>query len=68
MTQPETIYRMTPRGDVPGLPELTGLAKSTIYLAIQQGNFPKGFKIGARSRGWPASQIREWQESAGMEG
>ncbi|MGV6818723.1 MAG: helix-turn-helix transcriptional regulator [Thiotrichales bacterium] len=66
MASPEIIYRMSRRGDVPGLPELTGMGKSTIYLAIQQGKFPKGIKLGARSRGWPESQIKQWQDAQAL--
>ena len=68
MATPQIIYRMNRRGDVPGLPEITGLGKSTIYLAISESRFPEGVKIGLRSRGWPESQITEWQKSQGMEG
>ena len=35
----------------------TGASRSTIYLRIQQGLWPKPVKLGPRSVGWPASEI-----------
>ena len=40
--------------------ELTGLSRSTIYLRIAQGNFPKAVSLGARAVGWLESEIEEW--------
>lgn len=40
--------------------ELTGLSRSTIYLRIAQGNFPKAISLGARAVGWLESEIEEW--------
>lgn len=43
---------------------LTGLSRSTIYLEISKGNFPKQVQLtGARSVGWYESAITEWVES-----
>ena len=45
------------------LPEVqarTGLSRSTIYLWIQRGTFPKQLKIGARSSGWLELTIDRW--------
>jgi len=39
--------------------EIVGLKKSTVYLYIQQNNFPKPKKIGKLSR-WRLSEIRRW--------
>lgn len=35
----------------------TGASRSTIYLRIQQGLWPKPVKLGPRSVAWPASEI-----------
>ena len=38
----------------------TGLSRSTIYLRIQEGGFPKPIDLGVRAVGWPESEIEEW--------
>lgn len=43
--------------------EITGLSRSTIYLMIQGGNFPKPLKISARCVAWSSSQIDNWIQS-----
>ncbi len=43
--------------------ERTGLSRSTIYLRIAQGNFPKAVSLGARAVGWVESEIDEWLNS-----
>ena len=45
------------------LPEImsrTGLSRSTIYLRISQGTFPKPVNLGARAVGWIEAEIDEW--------
>lgn len=43
---------------------LTGLSRSTIYLEMSKGNFPKQIQLtGARSVGWYETAINEWIES-----
>ena len=45
------------------LPEVmtrTGLSRSTIYLRISQGNFPRPVSLGARAVGWIEVEIQEW--------
>lgn len=42
------------------LPEVkaeSGSSRSTIYLRIQQGLWPKPVKLGPRSIGWPSSEV-----------
>ncbi|MEE2651224.1 MAG: AlpA family transcriptional regulator [Pseudomonadota bacterium] len=39
---------------------LTGLAKSTVYLQMQQGDFPRPVKIGERSVAWRGSDLEKW--------
>ena len=38
----------------------TGLSRSTIYLRIQEGNFPRPIKLGARAVGWLENEIEAW--------
>jgi prophage regulatory protein len=38
----------------------TGLSRSTIYLRISQGNFPKPISLGGRAVGWLEAEIQEW--------
>ena len=41
----------------------TGLSRSTIYLWIQQGEFPRPVALGARLVGWRESDITAWLEA-----
>ena len=43
--------------------ELTGLSRSTIYLRIAQGTFPKAISLGARAVGWLESEVDDWLSS-----
>lgn len=42
---------------LPTVKTLTGLSRSTIYLHISQGNFPRPISLGARAVGWPENEI-----------
>jgi prophage regulatory protein len=45
------------------LPEVrksTGLSRSTIYLRISQGTFPKPVSLGGRAVGWLEAEIQDW--------
>ena len=45
------------------LPEVmrsTGLSRSTIYLRIAEGTFPKPVNLGGRAVGWLEVDIQEW--------
>jgi prophage regulatory protein len=35
----------------------TGYSRSTLYLRISQGLWPKQVSLGARAVGWPASEV-----------
>ena len=59
----DPIIRMNPTGNMPGVTQLLGLAKSTIYLKIQKGELPPPIKIGARASGWRLSVIEKVRES-----
>lgn len=42
----------------------TGLSRSTIYLRIQEGTFPKPISLGgARAVGWLENEIDAWVTS-----
>lgn len=41
----------------------TGLSRSTIYLNISKGTFPRHISLGARCVGWLESEIDEWMQS-----
>jgi prophage regulatory protein len=41
----------------------TGLSRSTIYLRIAEGSFPKPVSLGARAVGWLESDIEQWLTS-----
>ena len=38
----------------------TGLSRSTIYLKVAQGTFPKPINLGPRAVGWIAEEIDAW--------
>ena len=47
------------------LPEVrnrTGLSKSSIYLNIKQGSFPRPIPLGVRSVGWLEGDVESWLE------
>jgi len=50
----QTILRL------PSVKARTGLSRSTIYLRIKEGAFPKPVKLGARAVGWLESEIGDW--------
>lgn len=50
----QTILRL------PALKARTGLSRSTIYLLIAQGSFPRQIKLGARSVGWLEEEVERW--------
>ena len=45
---------------LPAVKTSTGLSRSTIYLRIAQGTFPKSVGLGARAVGWLEAEIQEW--------
>ena len=38
----------------------TGLSRSTIYLYIKDGLFPKPIALGPRAVGWIESEVSDW--------
>jgi prophage regulatory protein len=51
---PHTILRL------PAVKTSTGLSRSTIYLRVSQGTFPKPVSLGGRAVGWLEAEIQEW--------
>jgi prophage regulatory protein len=49
MTQ--TIHRL------PAVKAQSGYSRSTIYLRINQGLWPKQISLGPRAIGWPANEV-----------
>lgn len=48
---------------LPKVRSRTGLSRSTIYLWISQGLFPKSINLGPRTVGWLESDIDAWLDS-----
>ena len=38
----------------------TGLSRSTIYVRVAEGTFPRPVSLGARAVGWIESEIEDW--------
>ena len=45
---------------LPAVKTRTGLSRSTIYLRVSQGTFPKPVSLGGRAVGWLEAEIQEW--------
>jgi prophage regulatory protein len=45
---------------LPAVKTRTGLSRSTIYLRISQGTFPRPVNLGGRAVGWLEAEIQEW--------
>jgi prophage regulatory protein len=45
---------------LPTVKARTGLSRSTIYLRVSDGSFPRPVSLGARAVGWVESDIEEW--------
>ncbi len=42
------------------LEKIVGLSRSSIYLRMSNGTFPKPIPLGGRSVGWLESDIQAW--------
>lgn len=40
--------------------EQIGLSRSTIYLRMSKGEFPKSITLGERAVGWNSEDINQW--------
>lgn len=45
---------------LPQVISLVGLSRSSIYLAIAKGQFPRQVQLGTRAVGWRRSDIEQW--------
>lgn len=45
---------------LPDVRAKTGLGRSTIYLRIEQGTFPRPIKLGERAVGWIQAEVDAW--------
>lgn len=47
---------------LPDTKAATGLSRSTIYLRMANGEFPKSVSLGGRAVGWFEEDIQNWLE------
>jgi prophage regulatory protein len=45
---------------LPAVKASTGLSRSTIYLRVSKGTFPKPVSLGGRAVGWLEAEIQDW--------
>ena len=45
---------------LPAVKARTGLSRSTIYLRMAEGRFPKPIFLGARAVGWVDAEVEAW--------
>lgn len=45
---------------LPAVKARTGLSRSTIYLRVSGGRFPKPVSLGGRAVGWVEAEIDDW--------
>ena len=45
---------------LPEVMERTGLSRSTIYVRLAEGRFPRPVALGARAVGWIEAEVDEW--------
>ena len=45
---------------LPAVKQRTGLSRSTIYLRVAEGTFPRPVSLGGRSVGWLENEVQEW--------
>lgn len=48
---------------LPAVKARTGLSRSTIYLRVSEGRFPRPVALGARAVGWLESELEAWLSS-----
>lgn len=56
------MHAQSPNGAfrIKELTEVTGLGRSTIYLMVSEGRFPKQRQLGTRAVGWLADEVFQW--------
>ena len=45
---------------LPAVKQRTGLSRSSIYLRVAQGVFPRPVSLGGRAVGWVESEVEDW--------
>ncbi len=45
---------------LPTVKARTGLSRSTIYLRVAKGGFPKPVSLGGRAVGWIEAEVNDW--------
>ncbi len=45
---------------LPAVKARTGLSRSTIYLRISEGRFPRPVSLGGRAVGWIEAEVDAW--------
>ena len=45
---------------LPAVKARTGLSRSTIYLRVSEGRFPKPISLGGRAVGWVETEVDSW--------
>lgn len=45
---------------LPETEQATGLKKSTIYMLMKRGEFPRCVQVTARCVAWPESRVLQW--------
>ena len=45
---------------LPEVMALTDLSRSTMYLRVEEGTFPKQINLGSRAVGWLDSDVQNW--------
>ena len=45
---------------LPNVLDRTGLSRSTVYLRVTEGRFPRPVSLGARAVGWIETEVEEW--------
>jgi len=45
---------------LPAVKQSTGLSRSTIYLRVAEGTFPRPVSLGGRAVGWLENEIQDW--------
>ena len=63
MTENTMERRINPPTRFLRLPEVmarTGLSRSTIYVRLAEGRFPRPVALGGRAVGWIEAEVDEW--------
>ncbi|EFP94918.1 helix-turn-helix transcriptional regulator [Vibrio caribbeanicus] len=48
---------------LPEVIDMTGLSRSTIYLRMSKGTFPRSISLGQRAVGWLKADIEKWLDA-----